>query len=281
MTETRGGPGSWPEARPLPWRVLARLDMDTGFSQLLSDTRDAILLYHAVGEAADVGYRWVVAPSVFRAQLDLLSHRFEFVDLGEIVATPSNDTKRLAITFDDGFRSVKTAAIKVLEEFDAPATVFVSPDLIGQRPQGDLAEIHGLDRIPRDLLLSWDDLQELAASSLITIGNHTASHPNLKAVTDRTELVDEIDGAREELEKRLPVTIDRFSYPYGTRTDAAASIVRRSHEIAVTSRPDLVSSSSIPHRLPRLDACRPPHVLLFETSSVSNRLRQLTRRRGP
>jgi peptidoglycan/xylan/chitin deacetylase (PgdA/CDA1 family) len=103
-------------------------------------------------------------------------------------------------------------------------------------------------------MLSADQLRELASHELVTIGNHTRTHPDLRTVSEEDELEREIVGAREDLESLAGVTVDRFSYPFGGIGSASARIVEQSHEYAVTTRQSLVSPGDAPHRLPRIMA---------------------------
>src|SRR5712675_608809 len=74
-----------------------------------------ILCYHSVGQTA-----WGVndvSPRRFRQHIELaLSRGFEFVPASEIVRT-GGSTKQLAITFDDGLKTVMTAAAPILAEY--------------------------------------------------------------------------------------------------------------------------------------------------------------------
>ncbi len=60
---------------------------------------------------------------------------------------------------------------------------------------------------------TWDQLRELAASPLITIASHSATHPNM---TDpNVDLTREILGSKRALEQELSCPISTFVYPYG------------------------------------------------------------------
>ena len=74
---------------------------------------------------------------------------------------------------------------------------------------------YGLD--PAELTsdyLTLDQLRELDAHPLITIGAHTISHPDLRHVTD-SELLHELVTGREQLEDWLGHGVTTLAYPFG------------------------------------------------------------------
>ena len=77
--------------------------------------------------------------------------------------------------------------------------------------------------------LSWEEMRDLAAEG-VEIGCHTYSHPILSRISDPSELVREIGGAKELMEDRLKRKVDHFCYPNGQEVDiseAAVDCVRK------------------------------------------------------
>ena len=66
----------------------------------------------------------------------------------------------------------------------------------------------------RRLCLTWDELRQLAADPLVTIGAHTASHHSLNRLTE-AELEVEVEEARRELATQLGREVRHFAYPFG------------------------------------------------------------------
>lgn len=66
--------------------------------------------------------------------------------------------------------------------------------------------------------LTVDQLRELDAHPLITIGAHTVSHPDLRHVTD-AELTEELVEGRAQLEAWLGHPITTLAYPFGDTDD--------------------------------------------------------------
>ena len=269
--------GRWPDPRPWPWRALARLDERLRLSRVADGRRDLILLYHSVGGVDGSTYAWDVPTEVFRRQLELVTSRYEPVDLGQLCSEPQADRKRVAITFDDGFRSVRNEALPILRAFGAPATVFLSPGLLGEENVGRFRERHGLPATAGRAALTPADVDALADEPSIRLGNHTLTHLALSSVPDAESVVTEVVEGKRRLEERYGVTVDRFSYPYGAIDERAKEAVVDLHDLAVTSRPGLIRRPMDAYALPRLDACQPAAVLGWEATDAGDSLRRLGR----
>lgn len=258
---------------------MASVDRLVGLSSLYGDSSDVVLLYHSVGGLSNATYPWDVSRELFREQVRVLSRSFEFVDLRTVVETDAPE-KRIAVTFDDAFRNVYDAAVPVLREFDVPATVFVCPEFVGDENFDLLRRRHGLEAGVGDVVMTAEQLRDLAADDLFTVGSHTATHPDLTAVGDDDVLTEEIVGAKRALEDRFGVAVDRFSYPYGEHDERSREIVEAAYDVAVTSEPSLVRRSPDPHRVPRIDACLPRDTLRFEVTDLADDVRRAARRLG-
>ncbi len=123
--------------------------------------------------------------------------------------------KAVAITFDDGYRSILTNARPILNKYQFPYTIFINPELAGT----------GSD------FLSWQDL-ELLQREGATIANHTVSHPHLIRKLDgesdhawKVRVREEILGAENLIQSRLGISPGLLAYPYGEYNQAVESIV--------------------------------------------------------
>jgi peptidoglycan/xylan/chitin deacetylase (PgdA/CDA1 family) len=75
------------------------------------------------------------------------------------------------------------------------------------------------DRLSTDLMMTWDEVRQLASDPLVTVGAHTRRHYALAKLTlseARTEMHESV--RRIERETGLPCR--HFSYPYGDETSA-------------------------------------------------------------
>ena len=79
-----------------------------------------------------------------------------------------------------------------------------------------IAEAAGVDALActRRLAMDWEEVRELAADPLVTIGAHGACHHSLNRLTaDEIDL--EVLAAKRDLEKRTGRVIGHFAYPFG------------------------------------------------------------------
>ena len=82
--------------------------------------------------------------------------------------------------------------------------------------------------------LSWDELRQLDANPLITIGAHTINHPNLR-LCSQDELLAELDGSRRVLEKELGHAVPHAAYPFGTAEQAGPREFRAAKDLGFQS----------------------------------------------
>jgi peptidoglycan/xylan/chitin deacetylase (PgdA/CDA1 family) len=209
--------------------------------------RSRILCYHAVGTPA-----WGVndvSPDRFRRHLELsLDIGYRFVPAEELAPeltagrngmkpgpsmlppvptgagglTEPDDDLRLAITFDDGLRSVATNAAPILSRHHVPATLFV----VGNWADGR----HAMDR---ELLLGWPEIEALAAAGT-QIGSHSLSHPDFAALSlpaARQELV----GSRELIRERTGIEATTFAIPFGQSDNWNEAMTDLAHEVGYRS----------------------------------------------
>jgi peptidoglycan/xylan/chitin deacetylase (PgdA/CDA1 family) len=122
------------------------------------------------------------------------------------------------------------------------------------RVMGDLRRDFGLDpdQLVRTLCANWKELQSLAASSLVTIGAHTLTHPVLAHCSARKAEA-EIIGSKEAVEAGMGRPVRHFAYPHGDAGSAGPREFRlgreAGYETAVTTRPGHIYASRSADRL--------------------------------
>lgn len=251
----------------------AALHCATGFGHVAGTRRNGVLMYHGVGDReTEGGFFGSVSSERFRADLEHFAAGFEFVALADVFE--GGETGQIAVTFDDGLSSVYSEVLPILREFDAPATVFVTPAFVGDRNRDLIAKRHRVD-VDGPIMLTDDELAALASDPLVTVGNHTLTHPNLAEVESDERLHAEIVGARDRLEDRYDTVVDSFSYPYGTYSERAREVVETSHDVSVTTTPFPVDPPADGHALPRLRAHEPRRRLLWQLSPLGEALNKL------
>ncbi len=170
----------------------------------------AALTYHSLDES---GSPISFPPAFCRAQLDWLAQqRYQSLTASQATAALTGrqplPERAVAITFDDGFRSVLEVAFPLLSERGFVATVFCAAGYMG-RTYGWA----GVSGIPPFELMDWEEARFLADSGW-EIGAHTINHARLTELPEQTRL-EEIRGGRRILLERVGGEIGAFSYPYG------------------------------------------------------------------
>lgn len=211
------------------------------------EVRVPILLYHRFGPT--VADWMTVTTPLFESHLKYLKdngyrviplHRLVDYYLGKAPAPPP---KSVAITVDDGHKTVYSHMLPLVRKYNVPVTLFIYPSAISNAKYA----------------MTWDQLRELKRTGLFDIQSHTYWHPNFAKERKRlkpaeyAKFVDmQLGKSRARLEKELGGRVDMLAWPFGIpeqfladRTTAngyvaAFTIVRR----AATAREDTM-------RLPR------------------------------
>ena len=108
-----------------------------------------------------------------------------------------------------------------------------------------------------ELCMNWEELTELAADPLVTIGAHTVNHVMLAKVSEQVAR-SEMAMSRAVIEASLGVRPDHLSYPVGDKTSAGPREFRIAAALgfktAVTTRPGVLFASHRDHltALPRI-----------------------------
>ncbi len=91
--------------------------------------------------------------------------------------------------------------------------------------------------------MDWNELAQLAADPLVTIGAHTVNHPNLRKLTKEAAR-SEMDLSRSVIEAALGARPAHLAYPFGDRVASATREFELAAELgfktAVTTRPGVL-----------------------------------------
>ena len=106
--------------------------------------------------------------------------------------------------------------------------------------------------------MTWDEIAQIGADPLCTIGAHTVNHVMLKKVPDEKTVRTEMAMSRQVLEAALGKRPDHLAYPVGDPTSAGPREFRIAAELgfktAVTTRPGVLFKAHRDHlmALPRV-----------------------------
>lgn len=170
-----------------------------------------ILMYHSL-DASRVKTYAAVAPETFSRQMEFIKNRkYRVISLEEycrlLSEKKSFPCKAVVITFDDGYRD-NLQAVKILEELDFPATIFIIADNIG-----------------KEGFLTSGDIRNFLSTSRVRIGSHTLHHTYLPDLSS-AEMNREVFQSRKVLENEYKQTIETFSYPSGGFNKEALKAVK-------------------------------------------------------
>ena len=174
----------------------------------------AILTFHSIDSSGSVLSYPRKTFVAFLSALD--SAGIPVMTIGELLKP---DTRcGVALTFDDGMRSVVTDALSVLREFAAPAHLFLSTNSVGRtnRWQGQPADAPIFD------MLDWKDIEVLRSHG-VYIEGHSVNHPDLRTLSD-DEIEAECCVANEHIRRRLGSPPRYFAFPYGHCDDGSHSM---------------------------------------------------------
>ena len=215
-----------------------------------------ILMHHQVGPhwPGSPLNRWRVKERDFGWQLDTLKRLgYTGVALRDILDSPEGKSRRVVLTFDDGYRGVKERALPALEARGFSATVFVVADRIGGVNDWD-------GETPAEPLLTADEIREIHGAG-IEIGSHGATHRALTGLDD-ADLLREVAGSKETLERITGAPVASFCYPYGNFDDRVVEAVRAAgYRAATVIRGGISKDLRDPFRLKRV-AVRGTHTRL-------------------
>jgi peptidoglycan/xylan/chitin deacetylase (PgdA/CDA1 family) len=196
-----------------------------------------VLLYHSIGEPLERrqdSANLMLPVDRFRSQLGNLRQRgYEFLKLTDWFARVEDGRGpegACALTFDDGSSDMHSILPGLLEEFDATATIFVCPGLLG-KPHFAITPDAGVR------LVTKEELLELAANDRIELGSHTNEHTCMDDTTD-AEAYALMHDSRVALEELIGKPVTSFAYPrcgYSPACPGAAE--RAGYQVAATCAP--------------------------------------------
>jgi peptidoglycan/xylan/chitin deacetylase (PgdA/CDA1 family) len=232
-------------------------------------------MYHLVREAIP-GARFNkmrVAPGDFRRQVEWLARNgWTFCFVSELIRTPTTGGRRVALTFDDGYRDNYLAAFPVLRELQAKATMYPVVDRTSEVDWSSKKKASRTDgELMREPKITDAEIAEMVDSGLLELGGHGLTHPNLPTLSDE-EAWQEISECKKALEQSFGREAPTFCYPFGLYGPREVELVRRAGFIGGVTTVEGVGGLD-PFQLSRIKVSGKEGMLGF-------RLRMRTGRRG-
>ncbi|MGH7780003.1 MAG: polysaccharide deacetylase family protein [Candidatus Binataceae bacterium] len=212
-----------------------------------------ILLYHNVGRLpVEDPHGLTVTPEQFERQMQwLVSRGYETIWPSDWLAAhkegkplPRNP---IVLTFDDGYAEMVEYALPVLRRHGLKAAVYVVTRRLGLTNTWD--EMNGRQTMR---LMTADQVRQLPGQG-IELGSHSRTHSHLTSLSE-SQLADEIEGSKNDLQNLLGAEVLSFAYPYGDGADSR--IIReklmRSYQLGMTVWDGPNSIESNPYELRRI-----------------------------
>jgi len=121
----------------------------------------------------------------------------------------------------------------------------------------ELCTTHGLDlaALARKLVMDWDEVREIAADPLASIGAHTLTHPALARLAPNAAF-QEMSASADRIEAEIGRRPTSIAFPYGYRAAAGAREAGLAEQAgfaaSVTTRPGHLMANGSHHGLPRV-----------------------------
>ncbi len=169
-----------------------------------------------------------VTTPVFEWQLKYLhDHDYTVVPLRDVVKWVKGQgqlpPRAVAITADDGHRTVFTVMKPLIERYRIPVTLFIYPSAISNASYA----------------MTWAQLGILKATGLFSIQSHSYWHPNfhtekkrLAANAYRTLVETQLAKPRQVLERRFGSPVDMLAWPFGIYDDELIAAAAKAGYVA-------------------------------------------------
>lgn len=166
-----------------------------------------IIAFHEVSRGFSPGITRY-PPERFERLLDyLLSRGFRFWRLKDYLDLNETDDK-LAITFDDGYRSLLEYAVPALQARHIPFAIFIPAGFAGKNNRWDYTYFFG-----KKEHLTPGDLRQLSEAGA-EMGSHGTTHICLTDLSDRLLRI-ELENSKKILEDITGGEVAYLSYPFG------------------------------------------------------------------
>ena len=152
-----------------------------------------------------------VRNEIFIEQLELINKaKIEFITFKkfEKIITTSMNKNYILLTIDDAFESFYLNAWPILKAKKIPFILFVNTREVDK---------YGY--------MTWEQIRELDANSLVTIGNHSHSHEYLIDWSD-DKIKKDLQTAINIFKKAINYSPSTFSYPFGEYSASLKKIVQ-------------------------------------------------------
>jgi len=188
---------------------------------LLRRKKVLILMYHGVAEK-ELLYADNVPLARFQRQVEYLRRCYEITGLDQALdylnGTYRPQKPLVVLTFDDGYEGVFAHVSPRFCQAGIRGITFLPTRHIGSAGDWERAE-----KGYKGKIMNWEMLKQLVRDKAIEIGSHGITHRKMSALS-RAEALQELQGSKEAIEKKLGIQVRFFAYPYGQARECTRTI---------------------------------------------------------
>lgn len=198
-----------------------------------------IIMYHRFGED-NFPTTNVTLDQIDQHIEELTKDIYNIVPLSTIAEAFKNGEKlpprTIAITIDDGYKSVYDEAWPRFKAANIPFTLFVSTESVNNQNESSM---------------TWDQVRELGAEPLVEIGHHGHAHAHMTEISIGDAMAD-LDFADNIYRQELGYVPDLFAYPYGEYSETLIEAIEdRNYRAAFAQYSSVASSQNNILAVPR------------------------------
>jgi peptidoglycan/xylan/chitin deacetylase (PgdA/CDA1 family) len=232
--------------RSLAWK--RRIGRLYALLRACDEQRELVLLYHSIGGGAEA-----TTTEAFRGHLGLLAATARLVGLREMLDGGTGLGLAVAVTFDDGYATLRDHAAPVLADLGAAATAFLNVGEIAADERRQSSSEAGY--YPDERFLSWRDVEALRAARW-QFGSHGVHHVDLVRA-DAATAERELSASKSVLEQRLGTECDMFAYPWGRHDGSLRNRARAAgYRYAFAAGHRALTPERNPLALPRINVAK-------------------------
>lgn len=210
-------------------------------SKIQSGRKVPILMYHAVDDQAFAGgvTELFVTPANMEAQLKYIKDHGYSAIWFEDLANLSSYSKPVILTFDDGYKNMYTKLFPLLKKYNIKATIFIFPMNIGTTG----------NEVNRNFL-TWEMIDEMQKSGLVSFQSHTMTHRNLDSLT-KAEQKTELEESKRIITERTGKECFVLCYPSGKYNNTTLTLAKDSYQFGIKMNGNLYTTGTNAFLIPR------------------------------
>ena len=165
-----------------------------------------VLVFHKLTDSVSFGSTNYSPKRMCKLLSSLADNGYQFVSVTELMST--NDNRKIAITFDDGYAHLAAALPPLIERFKIRPTIFVPTSYVGKNNSWDFSSF-----LKSEPHLSCQQIEYLSEIG-VDFGSHGHRHLRLSTLGNKA-LDSELSESKNILEEITGKPVETMSFPFG------------------------------------------------------------------